>query len=242
MDADRGQPGHFLYLDSLSASDRQAIRAELRQGDIYVVRLTTQDDQGDPIRAPNGWIHHWLAAMFIPGTTLERVVAVDQDYDQYASFYQPEMLRSRLLEHNDDTFKVYARLQKKTPWVTVTLDTYSEVRYFFLDPQHLYSVSRSFRIQQVDNAGKPDERLVPPGRGSGYLWAIEVYWRYEAVPGGVMVESETIALTRTPPLSLAWIIKRFVQHAAAATEKQVMTRTRQIIREETGKSPKSVSP
>ncbi len=235
MKLDSGQQGNFLYLNSLPLSERQPIQAQLRKGDIYVVRLTTRDEKGRLIRAPGGWLHHWLAAMFVPGATLRQAVAVGQEFDQYASFYQPEIVRSRVLEHNDNSFKVYVRLQKKTPWVTITLDTYNDVHYVFLNPQALYSVSRSYRVQQVDNAGRPDERIEPPGRGEGFLWATDIFWRYEAVRGGIMVESETIALTRKVPFGLGWIIKPFVERAAVATDKQMMIRTRQIIRQEARK-------
>jgi hypothetical protein len=232
MDGDRSQPGRFLYIDSLPSSQRKEIGAELRRGEIYVTRLTTRDDRGNVIRAPDGWIHHWIAAMFVPHTTLQQAVAVDQDYDRYSTFYKPEMVRSRVLDHDDGSFKVYARLQKKTPWLTITLDTYSNVRYVRLDSRHLYSVSRSYRVQQVENAGESGEHLDPPGDGSGFMWAVDVYWRYEAVQGGILVESESIILTRTLPFGLGWIIKPFIHHAAIATEKQLMDRTRQILEQE----------
>ncbi len=231
MERDRSRPGHFLYIDSLPPSDRRAIRSELRQGDIYVTRPVARDAKGNAIEAPDGWIHDWLAAMFVPNVTLKQAVATDQDYDKYSSYYKPEMVRSRILAHSDDTFKVYARVQKKTPWLTVTLDTYNNVQYHWVDPRHLYSVSRSFRIQQVDDAGTPQEHLDPPGDGTGFLWELDVYWRYEAVKGGIVIESETIALTRSLPFGLEWIIKPFVHRSAEATERQLMTRTRQVIEE-----------
>lgn len=229
MERDRSRPGHFLYIDSFSPSKRRAIRADLRNGDVYVDRLTTRDDRGDPIRAPDGWIHHWIGAVFVPHATLQQVVAINQDYDKYSTFYKPEMVRSHILEHHDNSFKVYARLQKITPWVTVTLDTYSDVHYVYVDSQHLYSVAHAYLIQQVDNAGTPEEHVDPPGHGAGFLWALEVFWRYEVVPGGIMVESETMALTRTLPFGLGWILKPFIHRATMTTEKELMSRTRQII-------------
>lgn len=229
MERDRRGSGEFLYIASLPASDRQAILAKLRQGSIYVVRLDAREASGQVVRAPGGWIHHWLAAMFIPGASLKQAIHVDQDYDDYVNFYKPDIIRSRLLEHNDDSYKVYARLQRKTPWVTATLDTYSDVQYVFLDAAHVYSHSHSTRIQQVEDAGKPDERLDPPGHGTGFLWAVDIYWRREETDGGVLAEWETIALTRTAPFSLAWIVKPFVSHAAQETAHEYMARTREII-------------
>jgi hypothetical protein len=229
MERDRRQPGDFLYIDSLAPSDGQSVLAMLRRGGIYVVPIDTRDSDGKVIRAQGGWIHHWLAAMFIPGAGLKQAVKVDQDYDHYKNFYKPDVVRSRLLEHNDDTYKIYLRLERKTPWVAVTLDTYSDVHYVFLDTAHMYSHSYSIRIQQEENVGKPDEHLDPTGDGSGFLWAVDVYWRLEETGGGIMAEWETIALTRTLPFGLGWILKPFVHRAAQETAQEFMVRTRKII-------------
>jgi hypothetical protein len=239
MEQDRRRPEAFLYIDSLPSSVRQAVLANVQEGGIYVVRLDARDDKGKPIRTPDGWVHHWLAAMRVPGATLAQVVAVDQDYDNYQNFYRPEIVRSRLLEHQDDTFKVFARVQKKTPWLTVTLDTYSDVRYVFLDAGHMYTESRSFRIQQVDNAGTPSEHIYAPGQGSGFLWALDTYWRYEATIGGILVESETVALTRTVPFGLGWIVKPFVHRATVETAKEAMIRSREVIQQERQPHPQT---
>ena len=239
MKLESSQPGHLLYVESLPEPERSQILASLRQGDIYIANPTARDRKGNPIDAPGGWIHHWLVAMYVPGVTLKEAAAMGQNYNKYSSYYKPEMVRTRLLSHSDDTFNVYARLQKKTPWLTITLDTYSEVHYFFLGPHRFYTVSHFYRIQQVEDAGTPNEHRDPPGGGSGFLWAMDVYWRYQAVAGGILVESETIALTRGVPFGFGWIIKPFVHRAAIATARGMMIRTRQIL-EEVAKNPSEV--
>lgn len=242
MKRDDQQPGHLLYIDSLPAADRNQILASLKQGDIYVTDLTTRDQKGNQISAPGGWIHHWLAAMYVPGATIQDARHIGQNYDKYSTYYKPEMTRSRVLRHSDDTYEVYARLQKKTPWVTITLDTYSDVHYYFLGPRRVYTVSHFFRIQQVEDAGTPQEHLDPPGDGSGFLWAMDVYWRYKAVKGGILVESETIALSRGLPFGLGWIVKPFIHRSVIATDKELMNRTRQIIEQAAKEASQSAKP
>ncbi len=234
-------PAKFLYIESFPAAKREAVIASLRAGEVYVVRLVSDDEDGKPLRAPGGWINHWLAAMFIPDVTLAQVAAADQQYGRYQDFYRPDIIRSSLLWHKDGDFHVYVRVQKKTPWLTVTLDAFNNIRYHYVDAKHMYTVARSYRIQQVDHPGMPDERVLPQGRGDGILWAVNTYWRYEQTRGGVLVESETITLSRSIPLGLGWIIKPYIRNATLATVKHLMTRTRTTllaeVRESTHTAP-----
>jgi hypothetical protein len=144
-----------------------------------VVPMDTRDSDVQVIRAQGGWIHHWLAAIFIAGASLTQAVKVDQIYYDYKIFYKPGIIRSRLLKQDDDTETLNLHLQRKTPWVTATLDTYGDVHYVFVDAAHVYSHSHSFRIQLVENAGKTHERLDPAGNGSGFLGAGDAYGRLE---------------------------------------------------------------
>ena len=54
----------------------------------------------------------------------------------------------------------------------------------------------------MQDAGTAKEREKAPGDDSGYLWRLNAYWRYEAVPGGVLIECESVSLSRTVPLVL----------------------------------------
>lgn len=229
MKRDRDQPGKFLYIDSLARSTRNQIMTEIQRGDVYLTELQTRDAAGHRLGAPDGWIHHWFAVMYVRGATVREAVNVIQDYDQYAKFYKPDIVRSRVLRHADNNFLVYVRLQKKTPWLTVSLDMDSDVHYYFAGPRRAYTVSHSTRIMQVEDAGLPDEHTDLPGQGGGYIWAMDSYWRLEQDRGGLIVEWESVALSRNPPLALRWLIRPFVRGAIRSTVRAMLIRTRELI-------------
>jgi hypothetical protein len=53
--------------------------------------------------------------------------------------------------------------------IVVILDTDYDVRYFSLDGRRCQSRASSTSIAQVENAGKRDERILPPGKDDGFL-------------------------------------------------------------------------
>jgi hypothetical protein len=188
--------GHFLWID-----DERGRRERVRAGEVLVEPFGA--DQ--PTEVPGGLVHDWIGAVFIPGTTLDRTLALVQDYDHHKQVYQPEVMDSRLISRNGDHFAVYLRLRKKK-LMTVVLDTEHDARYVRLDRARSYSVSRSTRIVEVENAGRPDERTLGAGADHGYLWKLNSYWRFVESDGGVYVECEAVSLTRGIPHGLGWLI------------------------------------
>ncbi|MBV9504171.1 MAG: hypothetical protein JO323_04110, partial [Acidobacteriia bacterium] len=67
-------------------------------------------------------------------------------------------------------------------------------------------------IREIQGYGHPDERLLPPNTGSGFIWRIRSITRYEERDGGVYLELEAMALTRDIPASVAWMVKPVVNH------------------------------
>ena len=179
--------------------------AQVRQGQVAIGNRNSQDT----LAVPGGLIHDWIGAVFIPGVTLAKTLALIQDYDRNQDNYKPEVLASRLVSRNGNEFKVYLRLMKKKV-ITVILDTDYDVRYFPLDSRRCHSRAYSTRISEVQNAGKPDERVLPPGRDNGFLWRLYSYWRFQERDGGVYVECEAISLTRTIPSGLGWLIQPII--------------------------------
>lgn len=171
-------------------------------------RLETLDN-GTPIAVPGGLIHHWIGTVFIPQVTVPEVLAFMRDYDQQAKFFQPDVQRSRLMEHNGNHFKVFLRLQK-TKVVTVVLDTEYDVDYTILDDHHALSRSYSTRIAEVEKPGQPDEFEKPVGHDSGFMWRLYSYWRLQQRNGGTYVQLEAISLTRDIPEALGWLLRPFI--------------------------------
>lgn len=209
IDKEVVRPGAFLYLEGLPEPKRAEALASIRRGDIYMERLETRDSAGSVIEAPDGLIHHWVGAVFIPGATLPQVLDMVKDYDHHQDIYKPEVVRSRLIHHEGNDFQIYYRLMKKKA-ITITLNTNHDVQYFPIDATHCRSRSVATRIAEVVDPGQPGEHEKPIGHDGGYLWQLDSYWRFEEKDQGVYVEAESISLTRDIPMGLGWLIKPFV--------------------------------
>lgn len=214
----------FLWIDSEPSPKREEDMARLRKGEIITQRLETLD-QGKPIPVPGGLVHHWMGTVFIPGAALPQVLAFLQDYDNQRKFYAPDVERSKLLERNGNHFRVFLRL-RKTKVVTVILNTEYDVDYATLDQTRASSRSRSTRIAEVENAGKPDEHEKPIGHDSGFMWRLNSYWRFQQRDGGTYVQLEAISLTRDIPTGLAWLIRPFVSSIPRESIVFTLSRTR----------------
>ena len=86
--------------------------------------------------------------------------------------------------------------------VDVTYDIEHAVHYSTHAAGHATSRSTSRRIVQLDDPGTSAERQLPEGRDYGFLWRLNAYWRYVPVQGGVLVECESLALSRGVPSML----------------------------------------
>lgn len=177
---------------------------------------------------PSGLVHDWTGAVFIPGVTLDETLAAVQQYASYRDYYAAEVLDSKLLRRDGHNYDIYLRL-RKTNIVTVVLDTEHSVRYERLGPRRAQSSSCSTRIQEVENAGKPGESLVPAGKGHGFLWRLNSYWRFEETPEGVYAESRVVALTRGVPFGLGWLIMPIVRSLPRSSLRETLENTRAAV-------------
>ncbi len=230
IDGELKRPGAFLFFEGLPASRRKEVEESLRQGGVYIERLTTLDAAGGPIEIPDGLAHHWIGAVFVPGATVSEAIALAEDYDHHQDYYQPEVVRSKLIRRDGNDFKIYYRLRKHKV-ITVTLDTTHDVQYFPVDDAHWHSRSVSLRIAEVENAGKPDEREKPVGEDGGFLWRLDSWWRYEGKDGGVYIESEAVSLTRDIPAGLGWLIRPFVTSIPRESLEMTLENTRSALQE-----------
>jgi hypothetical protein len=219
IDKEVTRPGAFLYIEGLPEPKRSQALASTRN-DIYMERLGTQDANGSTIEPPDGLIHHWIGAVFIPGATLHQVLDLVQNYDHHQDIYKPEVVRSKLIRHDGNNYQIFYRLRKKKV-ITVTLNTNHDVVYYPMDATHCRSRSVATRIAEVADADQPGEHEKPIGKDSGFLWRMNSYWRFEEKDRGVYVEVESISLTRDIPTGLGWMIRPFV--TSIPRESLVMT-------------------
>ena len=123
------------------------------------------------------------------------------------------------------TSLLYLRLLKKKV-ITVVLASEHDVKYTPQDKTRWRSVSRTTKIAEVENAGKPDERELPPGTGEGFLWKLNSYWRFEERDGGTWLECEAISLTRDVPTGLGWIILPIIRDLPKQSLENTLRSTR----------------
>lgn len=163
--------------------------------------------RGDGITSvPGGLIHHWVAKTHIRGVTLADVLASSAAYGSYDDIYTA-VIASRLVGHEGDSYRVWTRVREGEAGITAVFEVQSTVRYARPANGRVYAFANADEIREVRNAGRPDERLLPPGRDRGYLWRANTFNYFEERPDGVYVELETLGLSRSFPSLLGWAIE-----------------------------------
>jgi hypothetical protein len=224
----------FLWVDRLPEPRRSGAYARLQKGEDIFERLRTAAPSSE-ISTPGAMIHHWVGTIFIPGVTMQQVLAVVQNYDHHAEYYAPDVARSKTVEHNGGDFKIFYRLRKKKV-LTVTLDTDFDVRYHTLGSDHTYADSFSTRIAQVENPGEENERELPPGKDGGFLWRLNSYWRYFDTGRGVYMQCEAISLTRDIPAGLGWLIGPMIERLPKESLEFTLQSTRTAVLREAARA------
>ena len=176
------------------------------------------------IKVPDGMIHHWRGSVFIPDVPLDFVLSRVKNPDLEKT-KQEDVLDSRILERTPDGLKLYLRLQK-SKLVTVVYNTEHLVRYENHGPDRESSRSIATKIAEVEFASESNEREKPEGKDSGYLWRMNSYWRYQEVDGGVIVECESMTLSRSVPFLLEYMVRPLINKTA----RESMNRTLESLR------------
>jgi hypothetical protein len=208
----------FLWVDTRPRAERQRLLGDLKSGELVIERLRVRPG-GRDLDVPDGLIHHWIGAVFIPNAKAQDAVRLLQDYDRHASIYAPTVARSKLLSHSasraplsgapGDEFTFSLRFVM-TKVITVVVDGEHHARFAWLGAGRARSWIRSTRLAEVTDAGTSREREEPVGEGGGYLWRLNSYWRFEEGDGGLYLECESVSLTRGIPYGLGWVVGPFV--------------------------------
>ena len=210
-------PDRFLVQDfrANAAANRRAVLA----GERVIEALESHDARGGPIAIPDAMVQHWRGATFVRGARLDDLLRRLQSGAPAAK--QEDVLASRVLERGPDRMRVYLRVQRKK-FVTVVYNTEHEVAFRRHSPARASSTSTAVRIAEVESPGTPSERELPAGQDRGFLWRLNAYWRYEQVPGGVIVECESLSLSRPIPYGLGYVVSPLVASAARESMDRVL--------------------
>lgn len=103
------------------------------------------------------------------------------------------------------------------------------MHYQSLDRQRWTCRSRTTRIAEVHEAGKPKEKVLPPDTGYGFLWRLYSYWRFQECDAGVYLECRAISLTRDVPSGLGWAINPIINKLSKESLANTLVATRQAL-------------
>ena len=211
--------GRQSFLWSDESPDRQS---RLRAGEVVVAPLVGRGTQ----EAPNGLIHDWIGAAFIPNAKIAGVTAVLHDYDRYKDVYKPVVADSRVLACSADDQEFSMTWRRRILFVNAAMEGRYRARDYAVDARRGYNIAETTSIQEIENYGRPGERLVPVEKGNGYIWRLHSIARYEERDGGVYLELQVIALTRDIPSSLRWLVSPVVNHLSINSLSTTLRQTR----------------
>jgi hypothetical protein len=214
----------FLVIDQQPADRLRVARAALLRGEVVVSRGEVTEQALKEIDVPGGVINHWRGTVYVPNISLDKLLLTLQQ-PQQDHHKQEDVLSSRVESRDGDSMKVFLRL-RRSKFVTVVYDTEYDVHYRRFAPDRAMSTSISTRIVEIENAGTPQERALPEGDDHGFMWRLNTYWRYKQSDGGVLVEIESLTLSREMPALIGPLIKPIVNHIA----RESMSRTLASVR------------
>jgi hypothetical protein len=181
----------FLFAEGFDERRRKSVESRLRRGDIV-----TEDLRPSDLQVPDGMIHHWVSAVFLPGVTMKQTVALLLDFDSYARIHEPYFQRSKLIARDGNHYRVYLRLYRRKFLQSLTTDTEHDVHFQPVDAARAVCRTQAVKIQEIDDAGDSNERPTQPGKERGYLWRYVSYYRVAERDGGTFLQIEALSLSR----------------------------------------------
>lgn len=216
----------FFALDAFPAP---SWRATALGGGIAMSRIERARPGDGDLDVPDGKIHHWAGAVFVPHTSVAAVLERLSRLAGAESKFYEEVIASRLLSRDGDRYLIFLKLRRSKYGVNATYNSEHAVEYRRLGPSRASARSASTRIAQIDDPGTSAERERPVGSDSGYLWRLNAYWRYEAVNGGVLIECESVSLSRGVPTLLRPFVTGVVEGLARESLERTLGGLRKVL-------------
>lgn len=185
-------------------------RPAVDRGEVFIEQVRMTGPRGE-LEVPDAGVHHWRGVILVPGARLEDVVSRLER--EPPDTRQEDVLSSAVLERRPGWLKVSVRVHRKLI-LSAVFDTEHEVAFERHSPSRASSWSHATKIVEIADAGTSRERPKRPDEDRDLLWRWNAYWRYEQVGRGVLVECESVTLSRPVPLLLKPIAGPMVKHVA----------------------------
>lgn len=180
----------------------------------------------DPRKVPQGLIHHWIGAIYLPNVSVDQVLTVLSNYERYSDFFSPLIRKSVVIQRDGDNSKVTVVAVQKAFSVTAAVETDNQIQIVRLDRNRIYLMTDATRVQEIANYGQPKERPFPEGKEPGYIWRSFVLERIEEQDGGVYLELEAVSLSRGIPVEVRWLIKPLTDELPRKLMADTLNKTR----------------
>jgi hypothetical protein len=219
IDKELRENAPFLDIERQTAPELNQTMTALRRGEVVVSRAVARDGSASEIEVDGGMINHWRGTAYIPNVKLDVLLKTLQE-PQSDKHKQEDVLSSRVVQVGENSQKLYLRL-RRTKLITVVYDTEYDTTYRRVAADRALSTSNSTKIVEIENAGTPQERALPEGNDHGFMWRLYSYWRYKQVGDGVIVEVESLTLSRNLP----FLFTPFLRPVVNSTARDSITRT-----------------
>lgn len=199
LDREHASAAEYVALPAVSED-------KVRRGGFAVEELTPEGG----LNASGALIHDWRGTAFIPGATAQNFARMLADFGDYPRVFAPQVVRARVVSQNSQNARVMLRMVQKHV-LTVVLDTTYAVTFGHPNAGRGWSTSRSTEIREIEGVGTSHERALGPGKGHGFLWRMNTYWSCAERDGGLVVQVESVSMTRGIPTGLGWVVRPFVE-------------------------------
>jgi hypothetical protein len=210
----------FLWIDGSPEKSAKVLRRQ-----IVVAPMGPQV----PEKVPDGLVHDWIGAAFIPNANINDVLSVIRDYSRYSEFYSPSVIEAKALATSKTVDRFSMVLMNKALFSRIALEGNYQTSYVRINDRRLYSVSFTTRMREIAEYGSPQQHLMPDNEGTGLIWRAFNVTRFEERNGGVYVETEVIALSRDIPSGLRWFVEPIVRHTSRDALTTALRQTRDVV-------------
>jgi hypothetical protein len=131
----------FLWIDEMTDRARR-----VRRGEIVVMPVAGQGTRD----VPDGLIHDWIGGVFIPDTTMEKLLGVVYDYDRYKEIYRPVVTDSYSVACAADR-EFSMTWQHHVFFVNAAVQGRYQAHEFAVDPHRRYIIIDATRIQEIEH-------------------------------------------------------------------------------------------
>ena len=198
-------------------------RPGVDRGEIFIEQVHARGPNED-LEVPDASVHDWRGTVLVPGARLDHVLSRLER--EPPDTRQEDVVSSSILAQRPGWLKAAVRVRRSLI-ISAVFDTVHEVVFERYGASRASSWSTATSIAELADAGTPRERPKRPDEDRGLLWRWNAYWRYEQMEQGVLVECESVTLSRPVPLLLRPVAGPIISHVA----RESMERTLSVFRE-----------